>query len=455
MKHALLLTWSPVADDPRVRRMGDTLTAAGWSVMGIGLDGGLSAPPQWPVTSVSAVGAQPRAALPFEQTLGQMAGKMLAPVAEALGRRNSSFATPFATVSQRLRESHAPISELAMQTAAKASRMIQQAGVSATDRYLEDYWRQSPHLRPMYDAAIEAAQSADCPMLVIANDWQTLPIAAQAAAMNGSVYVYDSHELAVEQFAQDLSWVRFTRPIIDAVEQKHIPGAAVTTAVSASIAKFLSQRYKLTTPAMVLRNTPTYRTINFRPSANEIRVLYQGVIAPGRGLEETIESVCMWEPHLSFHVRGPGHPSYIQKLEAHAALHQIQERVHFLPPVAVDDLIDAASQFDIGFLALPDLSLHKRYALPNKLFEYLMAGLLLAVSNLPEMARLVEETGAGVTYAGTSPDAIAVALNSISIEALNRQRRAALAAAKIHNWENEAPSVIAAYENALSYNKSA
>ena len=54
-------------------------------------------------------------------------------------------------------------------------------------------------------------------------------------------------------------------------------------------------------------------------------------------------------------------------------------------------LVREASAYDVGLFALPGNSRHNEFALPNKFFEYVMAGLALCVSDLPEMARLVRQ----------------------------------------------------------------
>lgn len=447
MKRALLLTWSPVVDDPRVRRMGDALAAHGWEVRAIGLGGGLAAAPSWPVASI----AEPTVVdhekpFPLERAVGHAAGAALASAGRQLAKRRSALAGPVSILGQKLQEEQTPLRNLAARSAGLTTRKIKAMRQDAESKRLENYWRYSALLEPMRQEALRQHGAS----LVIANDWQTLPIAAETAAANGGVYVYDSHELAVEQFAHDPSWKRFTQPMIRAVERRYAPGAAVTTAVSASIADHLTRQYGLSPPASVLRNTPIYQPVEYRQSGDSLRVLYHGAVAPGRGLEEAIDSLAMWKPHLSLHIRGPADTAYLEALEARAATLNLEDRVHFLPPVPFDDLINAASAFDIGLMALPDLSLHKRYALPNKVFEYLMAGLALAVSDLPEMAHIVKETGAGFTFRGTAPDAIAGALNNITPDMVNQKRRAALDAAKHHHWEADAGPIIAAYEEAFA-----
>ena len=66
-------------------------------------------------------------------------------------------------------------------------------------------------------------------------------------------------------------------------------------------------------------------------------------------------------------------------------------------------LVREAAAFDIGFFALPGHSRHNEFALPNKFFEYIMAGLALCVTDLPEMARLIRRHMLGVTFRSLDP----------------------------------------------------
>ena len=65
-----------------------------------------------------------------------------------------------------------------------------------------------------------------------------------------------------------------------------------------------------------------------------------------------------------------------------------------------------------------------RLALPNKVFEYIAAGVPVVVSDLPELRRLVEEHGVGWTADARRPAALAEALaTALADEACAHARR--------------------------------
>jgi glycosyltransferase involved in cell wall biosynthesis len=73
--------------------------------------------------------------------------------------------------------------------------------------------------------------------------------------------------------------------------------------------------------------------------------------------------------------------------------------------------VEAASAGDIGlWTLLANVGLNFRYALGNKIFEYLAAGLPLLVADLPEARRLVEHYQVGLCFDPDSPASIAIAI---------------------------------------------
>jgi hypothetical protein len=99
--------------------------------------------------------------------------------------------------------------------------------------------------------------------------------------------------------------------------------------------------------------------------------------------------------------------------------------------------------------ALPDHSRHNAFALPNKFFEYVMAGLALCVSELPEMARLVHQYELGTLIPRVEPAAIAAAINGLDRHRIDAFKRASLRAARELCWEKESERMLDAYAGLL------
>lgn len=384
----VLLSLSAIADDPRVRRQGDLLHAHGWRVHGVGLPGARSPAPAWPVTEVAFAIPPPRT-----------------------GWRRAVAAGP------RL-------------LGAQACRILPSLALAR-------YWE-----RPEPPAFLEACARAPG-RHVLANDWTALPLAARIAHERGGRFGYDTHEYATEEYAHRASWRLVHQPVVRGVEDRFVREAAFVCAVSPGIADALNRRYALAPPAFVLRNVPRYQAPPERDPGDPVRVLYHGILAPNRGLEALVDSVRAWRPELTLTLRGPGETAYVESLRRRA---EGQARIVFAPPVAAVDLVAEAAAFDVGVFALPASSPQNVYALPNKLFEYVMAGLALCVTDLPDMARVVREHDLGVLIQGESAGAIAAALNGLDRERIAQHRRNARAAARVLCWEEEGRRLLEACE---------
>lgn len=421
-----ILCFSAIPDDPRVRRQGDIFDAQGWSVTAIGLPGARSALPGW---NFIAVGEAPAANAPPASP---------APAASApAGNYDVSPGK-----ARHLRR----IAKFGVHQFYRARRVLDIVrGYFQPSHAARTYWKLNLWFKRIYDEA--KRHEVD---IWIANDWTTLPIAMRLAAEQGVPYVYDTHEFASDEYGHRLFWRIATKPIIASIERAGLKGAAVCTCVSEGISAGLQSAYGLGSAPLVIRNTPAYSEQPFRPTGERIEVLYHGVVAEGRGLEECIRSVSLWRPEFRLTIRGPAVAGYREALERLAAEAGVAGRVVFAEPVPMTELVRRAAEFDVGLFALPGHSLQNVHVLPNKFFEYAMAGLALCVSDTPEMKRLLQRHDLGQLIDGMAPEAIAASVNSLDRATIDQYKRNALAAARELNWDNEGKTFVKAVAAALA-----
>lgn len=384
-----ILSLSVVPDDPRVRRQGDLFASRGWQVRVFGLSGARSPAPEWPyftLPDAMADGQQAQAGAPAEGKLARRFRKLFHACRTTLNPRHAEAA----------------------------------------------YWAFDRRFAALRDLA--SGHRAD---IWLANDWQMLPIVRELAGQQGVPYVYDTHELAVHEYGHRWLWSLFQRPLIAAIERQGIAQATLASCVSPGIADFLQSYHELSTRPMVIRNMPRYEAHPLRPCGKMIEVLYHGVVSPGRGLEACIESVACWRPEFRLTIRGPASESYQAELLGRAETAGVAERIVFAPPVPMVALVDEAARFDIGLFALPGHSRQNILALPNKFFEYTMAGLALCVSDLPEMTALLRQHGLGRSIAAVTPQAITAAVNGFTRAEIDICKQRALEAARLLNWDIE------------------
>lgn len=450
-----LICFSAIPDDPRVRRQGDLFHSRGWDVLAVGLPGARSQQPPWQCLAIDAAvgragpaGGGDASAAPEGMIAGvpgdhvEAAAPLRAPDAfdQALRLLPTRWRPAARALAGRaLRRTIFPVLRRAVRAKDVARVYVDAKHADAT------YWTLNDRFARLYELA--SRQQAD---IWLANDWTALPIVRRLASEQGVPYAYDTHELAVDEYAHRLLWRLTQRPVIAAIEREGIAGSAVTSCVSQGIADRLHELYRLPEKPLLIRNMPHYEIHPYRPSGEAIRVLYHGVVNVGRGLEACIDSVALWRPEFRLTIRGPGPAEYLEALAARIRAAGLGDRIVLAPPVPMIDLVKEAAHFDVGLFALPGHSEQNVHVLPNKFFEYTMAGLALCVSDLPEMTALLRQHDLGRSIPDVTPQAIAAAVNGFDRASIDVYKRHALEAAKVLNWEAEADRLFAAIGQAVA-----
>jgi glycosyltransferase involved in cell wall biosynthesis len=167
---------------------------------------------------------------------------------------------------------------------------------------------------------------------------------------------------------------------------------------------------------------------------NDTLFIYQGVLNNGRGLKMLVESFKLVNNKIFLLILGSGmlKEDLINDVK-NAAL---ENKVFFLNQVNNDVLASYTLGADFGINLLEDLNLSKKYAVPNKLFEYIHAGIPVISSNSPESKAIYNEYKIG-KLVNNNPSEIADAINGISNEDLSMYKMNCKEAAKVYNWENQ------------------
>ena len=103
----------------------------------------------------------------------------------------------------------------------------------------------------------------------------------------------------------------------------------------------------------------------------------------------------------------------------------------------------------MGFILFRNTCLNHYYSLPNKLYEYMMAGVPIVSSNFPELRRVIEEVHCGITVDPENPGGIAAAVEKLAADPELRRRMADSGrknAMNRYNWEPQKNKLINLYE---------
>jgi glycosyltransferase involved in cell wall biosynthesis len=309
---------------------------------------------------------------------------------------------------------------------------------------------------PWTEAVVRAAPDTD---VFHAQSLVSLPVVRAAASRLHGRFVYDVADYHTEA-ARLARMPRPVRAVIRRREAAWAREAAGFLAVSDPIADLVRDRWNVPRPAVLLNCPPAWRPeVPGPPLSRRIGealglaperpvVLYQGGFSVDRGVEELVaaaDDVALRELDAAVVFMGYGRlQSFLE-----SAARRSPEWIHILPAVPPDELLDWTASADVSFVGQPPRTLNQRMNLPNKLFESLMAGVPVVVSQGNEQCRLVSAEKVGSCTDVESPPAIAATIAALLRRpAWERQRLRAhcrSVALGRYTWDQNATGLIALY----------
>ncbi|MDY0160693.1 MAG: glycosyltransferase [Bacteroidales bacterium] len=271
----------------------------------------------------------------------------------------------------------------------------------------------------------------------LSNDLDTLPANYFASRIRHKSLVYDSHELFTE--VPELINRPKIKNIWARIEKKIIPQLKNCYTVSKPIALYYKDLYNI--DFAVIRNLPKKYTDYKNIAKRERLLIYQGALNIGRGLESLITAI-QFVDNVKLIIAGQGDIEHsLYKL---CKKYNLDNKIKFIGRVNPKELQTYTKQAILGFSLEEDMGLNYRYALPNKIFDYIQAGVPILVSALPEMGKIVETYKVGETFTGKSSVELAQQINGIinSTDKLNLYHNNSQKASIELNWEIESKKIL-------------
>jgi glycosyltransferase involved in cell wall biosynthesis len=282
--------------------------------------------------------------------------------------------------------------------------------------------------------------------ILVANDLDTLPANFLVSKLRRAKLVYDSHEYFTE--VPELIGRKNVRNFWLNIEKFLIPKLKYAYTVSKPIADIYNCNYGV--DFEVIHNYPVRNKktsdflLPFEKSDNKI-LIYQGAVNVGRGLELLIDVAGGMEK-VKFIIAGDG--DIRKSLENIVKEKRLEDKVFIIGKIPFDRLHDLTRQADAGVSLEEDLGLNYRFAMPNKLFDYIQAGIPVLVSSLPEMKKVVEKYRIGIIAEERGVEEIRKQLYSLLFDEEKREfwKRGLKEAAKELCWKNEEKHLISIYK---------
>ncbi len=309
---------------------------------------------------------------------------------------------------------------------------------------------------PWAGVVVEAAPETD---VFHAQSLVVLPVVREAARRLDGRFVYDVADYHTEaaRLAR-MPWI--VREVVRRRERGWARDASAFLAVSDPVADLVVRRWGVPRPTVLWNCPPAWRPD--RPGivdSDRIRgatgieperpiVIYQGGFSVDRGVEELVAAATqprLMELGAAIVFMGYG------RLETFIAdaVARHPGRIYLLPPVRPDDLMPWTASADVSFVGQPPRTLNQKMNLPNKLFESIMAGVPVVVSEGNEQCRLTSDEGIGACVDIDDPAAIAAACADLLSASLDERRalrsHCREVALRKYTWDHTAVGLVELY----------
>ncbi len=306
-------------------------------------------------------------------------------------------------------------------------------------------WEKGPLFYAEYNIRLFLLLLSRPAELLVSNDLDTLLPNFLVHKLKRIPIVYDSHEY----FTATPELV--DRPKIQRIwkwiEKAIVPKLKNCITVNSSISNLFQQEYHV--QFIVVRNIPRNRVVAQIPLRTELGlptdkriVLLQGSgINMQRGAEEAVESMQYLDDVLLLIVGGGDVLPLLKKMVNTMSL---QEKVRFVARQSPENLAGYTANADIGLTIDKDTNINYRFSLPNKLFDYIYAGIPVLATPLVELKNIIDHYEIGAFIENHDPKHIAATIKEMLLDEnrMMQYKKNTIKASAELNWENEKQTLI-------------
>lgn len=286
----------------------------------------------------------------------------------------------------------------------------------------------------------------DC---LLSNDLDTLLPNFWISKFKRIPLIYDSHEYFTE--VPELVSRPKVQRVWKRIEEYVVPKLPEMITVNQSIADLFHEKYGI--KVHIIRNIPMRKMLPAPASRQEvgldpnkhILVLQGSGINIHRGSEELLDAM-QYLDDCQLVIIGGG--DVLPILKEKVAANHWDDRVKFFPRMPYQQMMAITQLAELGFTLDKDTNLNYRFSLPNKLFDYIQAGVPIIASHLTEIERIITDYNIGTFIDNHEPKTIAATIqNALNDEKiLSLWKNNLIFAAQNLCWENEEGVLLRIYE---------
>lgn len=286
--------------------------------------------------------------------------------------------------------------------------------------------------------------------LLLSNDLDTSLPNYFISRLKGIKMIYDSHEYFTE--TPELVGRPHVQKVWKRIEGFVVPRLKEMITVCDSIAELFEQKYQV--KCHVVRNIPPKaalppkgdkKALNL-PEDKHLLVLQGSGINIQRGGEELVEAMRYLDDCLLMVIGGGDVLPMLKQMTVD--LH-IEDRVRFFPRMPYSQMMSYTQLAELGFVLDKDTNLNYRFCLPNKLFDFIQAGVPVVASHLVEIEKIIKKYHIGLFIPDHDPKSIAETIRKGLDDVVSRAiwQQGLSKAAEDLCWENEQQTLIEIYKH--------
>ena len=284
--------------------------------------------------------------------------------------------------------------------------------------------------------------------LLLSNDLDTVLPNYSISRLKGCKMIFDSHEYFTE--TPELVNRPRVQKVWKRIEGFVVPKLDEMITVCDSIADLFREKYGV--KVHVIRNIPQRKALPPKgdktalglPTNKHLLILQGSGINIQRGAEELVQAMTLLDDCFLMIIGGG---DVLPVLKQMAEGQRITDRVRFLPRMPYQQMMAYTQLAELGFCLDKDTNLNYRFSLPNKLFDFIQAGVPIVASHLTEIEKIIRQYDIGTFIEGHEPKTIAATIK----DSLSDKDRLAVwkqhlaVAAQDLCWENEELKLLEIY----------
>ena len=283
-----------------------------------------------------------------------------------------------------------------------------------------------------------------------ANDFDTHITALILQNKYSSKTIYDSQEFfpvsnSVFSFVEKFFYSR--------IDRKYCHKADLIVTVTPQLGTHIKRVYGLNRVFIIPNAYPRLSLLNqINPVLKDLKkkFVFQGNFSLNRGLEILISA---WESQslsqiAELYLVGPNNRHKEKLIDLAKSLGTIDNGVYFPDAVSPENLVGNLSSYDVGIIPYPPIDNNFKYCCPNKLGQYMAAGIAVMSNELPFVNSMIEIASCGYSYRFNDEESLAeTVVKFCDINSLSTLKTNSKAFHEnIFNWEKIGERFILLYE---------